>query len=62
MPGTRAKYFAVIVRLDRTIQYAAAGVRISGAGDYWMPAGACHRAAQSADPLAGMTIENVEGT
>src|SRR4051794_36274189 len=25
--------------------------------DYWMPAGACHRAAQSADPLAGMTAE-----
>ncbi len=50
MPRTRAKYFAVIVRLDRTIQYAVAGVHISGAGDYWMPA------------FAGMTIENVEGT
>jgi len=49
MPRSRAKCFAVIVRLDRTIQYAAAGVRVSGAGDYWMPA-------------AGMTIENVEGT
>src|SRR5258708_15473277 len=23
--------------------------------DYWMPAGACHRAALCADPLAGMT-------
>ena len=33
-----AKYFAVIVRLDRTIQYAAAGVSVSDAGDYWMPA------------------------
>jgi hypothetical protein len=62
MPPIPATYFAVIVRLDRTIQYAAAGMRISGAGDYWMPAGACHRAAQSADPLAGMTTENVEGT
>jgi hypothetical protein len=50
MPRTRAKYFAVIVRLDRTIQYAAARVRISGAGDYWMPA------------FAGMTTDNVEGT
>jgi hypothetical protein len=33
-----AKNSAVIVRLDRTIQYAAACVLISGAGDYWMPA------------------------
>jgi hypothetical protein len=24
-------------------------------GVYWMPAGACHRAARGADPLAGMT-------
>jgi hypothetical protein len=37
--------FAVIVRLDRTIQYAAAGVGILAAGDYWMPA------------FAGMTRE-----
>ena len=44
-----AKNFAVIVRLDRTIQYAAACPLISGAGDYWMPA------------FAGMTTENVEG-
>jgi len=28
---------AVIVRLDRTIQYAAAVVRNLAAGDYWMP-------------------------
>ena len=56
-----AKYFAVIVRLDRTIQYAAAGVSISDAGDYWMPAGACHRAAQGADPLAGMTRIDLRG-
>jgi hypothetical protein len=33
-----AKYFAVIVRLDRTIQYAVAGANISYARDYWMPA------------------------
>ena len=50
MPRTRAKCFAVIVRLNRTIQYTAVGVRNSGAGDYWMPA------------FAGMTTENVEGT
>jgi hypothetical protein len=50
MPRTRAKCFAVIVRLDRTIQYSAAGVRISGVGDYWMSA------------FAGMTTEIVEGT
>jgi hypothetical protein len=31
---------------------------ISGAGDYWMPAGACHRAAHGADPVAGMTKKN----
>jgi len=36
---------AVIVRLDRTIQYAATGVPFSGAGNYWMPA------------FAGMTTE-----
>jgi len=41
---------AVIVRLDRTIQYAAAGVRISGVGDYWMPA------------FAGMTRKIRRGT
>jgi hypothetical protein len=28
----------VIVRLDRTIQYAALGSFISNAGGYWMPA------------------------
>ena len=50
MPRTQAKYFAVIVGLDRTIQYAAAGVTISAAGEYWMPA------------FAGMTAGNVEGT
>jgi hypothetical protein len=38
-----ANNFAVIVRLDRTIQDAAAGVGISGIGDYRMPDGACHR-------------------
>jgi len=32
------------------IQYAAVQ-----AGDYWTPAGACHRARQRRDPLAGMT-------
>jgi hypothetical protein len=41
---------AVIVRLDRTIQYAVASRSIAGAGDYWMPA------------FAGMTTENIEGT
>jgi hypothetical protein len=46
---------AVIARLDRAIQYAAADVCISTAGGYWMPAGAWHRAALCADPLAGMT-------
>jgi hypothetical protein len=45
-----AKNLAVIVRLDRTIQYAAACRSNAGAGDYWMPA------------FAGMTTENVEGT
>jgi len=37
---TRAptKHSAVIVRLDRTIQYAAASICISDACDYWMPA------------------------
>jgi hypothetical protein len=49
MPGTRAKYFAVIVRLDRTIQYVAASRSIADVGDCWMPA------------FAGMTTENVEG-
>jgi hypothetical protein len=42
---TPATNFAVIVRLDRTIQYAAPCVMISIAGDYWMPA------------VAGMTTE-----
>jgi hypothetical protein len=50
MPRTRAEYFAVIVRLDRTIQYAAASRSVRDAGDYWMPA------------FAGMTTENVKGT
>jgi hypothetical protein len=50
-----ARNSTVIVRLDRTIQYAAACVLTAGAGDYWMPAGACHRAAHRADLLAGMT-------
>jgi hypothetical protein len=44
-----AKNFAVIVRLDRTIQYAAACPSISGAGDYWMPA------------FAGMTMKASRG-
>jgi acetolactate synthase-1/3 small subunit len=52
----------VIVRLDRTIQYSAAGVFITGVCDYWMPAGACHRAALCADPLAGMTRKEQRGT
>ena len=38
MAQTRTKNSTVIVRLDRTIQYAAASVLFSGAGDYWMPA------------------------
>jgi hypothetical protein len=50
MTRARARDFAVIVRLDRTIQYAAAGVGISGVGVYWMPA------------FAGMTNERFEGT
>ncbi len=33
-----AKNSAVIVRLDWTIQYAAAVMGTAGAGDYWMPA------------------------
>jgi hypothetical protein len=41
-----AKNSAVIVRLDRTIRYAAACVFTSGVGDYWMPA------------FAGMTMTN----
>ena len=40
----------VIVRLDRTIQYAVASRSIADAGDYWMPV------------FAGMTTENIEGT
>jgi hypothetical protein len=31
---------------------------ITNACDYWMPAGACHRAAHRADPVAGMTKKN----
>ncbi|HVX78887.1 MAG TPA: hypothetical protein VHB49_22365 [Bradyrhizobium sp.] len=38
MIGPLAEDFAVIIRLDRMIQYAVAGVGISGVGDYWMPA------------------------
>jgi hypothetical protein len=38
MARTLARNSAVIVRLDRTIQYSAARVFTSGAGDYWMPA------------------------
>jgi acetolactate synthase-1/3 small subunit len=34
----RTKNSAVVVRLDRTIQYAEACVFISGAGVYWVPA------------------------
>ena len=30
------------------------------AAAYWMPAGACHRAAPRADPLAGMTEETCD--
>jgi hypothetical protein len=45
MTQAPAKNSAVIVRLDRTIQYAEAGVLCSGAGDYWMPA------------FAGMTMK-----
>src|SRR5258708_40301112 len=28
---------------------------LSSAGDYWIPAGACHRARRRRDPVAGMT-------
>jgi acetolactate synthase-1/3 small subunit len=45
-----ATNIVVIVRLDRTIQYAANSRSIAGAGDYWMPA------------FAGMTIVNDKGT
>jgi hypothetical protein len=45
MTRALARNFAVIVRFDRTIQYAAARAGISVAGDYWMPA------------FAGMTRE-----
>ncbi|MGY3617424.1 hypothetical protein [Bradyrhizobium sp. USDA 10063] len=38
MTQALAENSTVIVRLDRTIQYAAASVLFSGAGDYWMPA------------------------
>ncbi len=31
-------YSAVIVRLDRTIRYAAAAMLVTAAGEYWMPA------------------------
>jgi hypothetical protein len=57
MTRALARNFAVIIRLDRTIQYAAAGAGISVAGDDWIPDGACHRAARRADPVAGMTRE-----
>ena len=45
----------VIARLDRAIQYAAADVLLTDVAGHWMPAGACHRAALRADPVAGMT-------
>jgi hypothetical protein len=35
---TFANNSAVVIRLDRTIQYAVASVFTLGAGDYWMPA------------------------
>jgi hypothetical protein len=38
MAQTRTENSTVIVRLDRTIQYAAASVLFSAAGEYWMPA------------------------
>jgi hypothetical protein len=38
MAQTRTKNSTVIVRLDRTIQYAAAPMLFSGASGYWMPA------------------------
>jgi hypothetical protein len=47
---TIANNCAVIVRLDRTIQYAVACAFTLGAGDYWMPA------------FAGMTNERLIGT
>ena len=40
-------------------QYAAAyrdGVLYRDFTEYWMPAGACHRAGRRPDPLAGMTL------
>jgi hypothetical protein len=42
MTRTRFTNSAVIVRLDRTIRYAAPAVLIPGIGDYWMPAFAGH--------------------
>jgi hypothetical protein len=56
MTAITAPLTIVVVRFDRTIQYVAADV-YTGAGVYWMPAGACHRAARCADPLAGMTTD-----
>jgi hypothetical protein len=38
------------------IQYAATPKFYAVASEYWMPAGACHRAARCADPVAGMTF------
>jgi hypothetical protein len=54
---------AVIVRLDRTIQYASASQfilrRLWNTGSR---AGACHRAARRADPAAGMTTWFIDAT
>jgi hypothetical protein len=49
MMRTQATHSVVIVRLDRTIQYAAAFVTISTTGDYRRPA------------FAGMTTERLTG-
>src|SRR3982075_3338162 len=48
--GNGRRWSAVIVRLDRTIQYAAAGLFMPGACEYWMPA------------CAGMTRNEPRGT
>jgi hypothetical protein len=49
MGNHRVTNIRVLVRLDRTIQYAASCVLIAGVGDYWMPA------------FAGMTAGGKEG-
>jgi methyl-accepting chemotaxis protein len=38
---------------DPVFRDSSALIRV---GDYWIPAGACHRARQRRDPMAGMTI------